>query len=278
MRKIKTVLVIYKKSTYETHVLRDGFASTATLRRAHDEHKATIKSVKVALEAAALNYKMAYRLEVGSTKRFDLIITLGGDGTFLRASRYVAGQLMLGVNSAPSNSVGALTSIQGRDFASKLNQIMNGDFHVEKWHRLRLRVNGKALPHLVLNDVLLSNICPATTSRYKIYVGRKRENHKSSGLWVATARGTTAAIAAAGGVQLSADVDQFQYLVREPFHGKRTPYHLTRGLLSSNQTLILINEMKEGALYLDGVQEMKRLHFGDRVEISLSKKPVTVIV
>jgi hypothetical protein len=96
-------------------------------------------------------------------------------------------------------------------------------------------------------------------------------------VWIASARGSTAACQAAGGMRLPFNQNQFQFLVREPFHGKKTPYHMIYGLLSGGQSVVLTNEMKEGALYLDGVQEIKHLHFGDRVEISLSSHPVNVI-
>jgi len=91
-----------------------------------------------------------------------------------------------------------------------------------------------------LNDLLLANPSPAAVSRFrmgwlhlvpegapsetygtvtrfggKAYDVSNSLNVWSSGMWVSTATGSTAAMAAAGGHIMDPDSDQLQYLIRE---------------------------------------------------------------
>ena len=61
---------------------------------------------------------------------------------------------------------------------------------------------------------------PAETTRYELQFNKKVEEHKSSGLWLSTAIGSTAAISAAGGQELAFDSQLSQYIVRELYKPK----------------------------------------------------------
>ena len=58
----------------------------------------------------------------------------------------------------------------------------------------------------ILNDILFANLYPAAVTRYKIKYNGRQEVHKSSGVWISTATGSTAAISAAGGKVYEAKV------------------------------------------------------------------------
>src|SRR5688572_21645513 len=94
------VLVIYKKSTYQVMVReRKNPRARALLERkdrtverllaAHEDHVQTIHDARLLLDRLGVPTVFRYRAAADRTERFDLAITLGGDGTLLRASHLV---------------------------------------------------------------------------------------------------------------------------------------------------------------------------------------------
>lgn len=288
-KKIKKALIVYKRSVYEKYILdekhehmtalyRKKHPSTRKILAAHVDHSKTLQKVKEELKKHGVKFKAERRKKIGPLKGYDLVITVGGDGTFLRTSHHVVDQLMIGVNSAPKASVGALCSITLNEFPKKLKLILDGKFKVRKFNRMEVRVNKKKLRTLALNDILYCNTCPAGTSRYIIKVGKQKEDHRSSGVWIATAAGSTAAIRAAGGKILPHFSQDLQYLVREPYQGTQKKYRLCRGTFKPGKKFELINQTMNAALYLDGMHSIHPLHYGDHITIANSKHPVSVIV
>lgn len=292
-KKIKKILIVVKRSLYQKYVLnnkrhhmadlhRQKHLSTKEIEVSYEEHNQTIALVKSVLKKNGIKADYLRRRYVGSSIKYrldnyDLILTLGGDGTFLKVSHFLENQLILGVNSAPSVSVGAHCSILGHDFEEKFQAFLAGKFKTKNLRRLSVSVNGDDLGVLALNDVLFANTVPAAMSRYLIQVGHSVEDQKSSGVWVSTASGSTAAIRAAGGQVLPLESSDFQYLVREPYMGPKNSYTLTGDVLGSRKKIVFINKMIESALYIDGVQDIFNLKYGDRIVITPSSKVLKVV-
>ena len=208
----------------------------------------------------------------------DLVITVGGDGTFLRtASHLKTNQLILGINSVPEVSTGALCAIKINEFSQIVPQLMNGDYKIFKMPRIAIHINGKKLPIEAINDVLFTNGSPAATSRYIISFKRKCEEHKSSGIWISTASGSTAAIHAAGGTIQKKNDDRLQLLVREPYQGIYNPYKITRLFLKKNEKVSLISKMIKSSIYLDGPTTHCQILYGDHITFSRSTRNVHTI-
>ena len=119
----------------------------------------------------------------------------------------------------------------------------------------------------ILNDFLYANCTPAETTSYRISLGDQRERHKSSGIWIATAAGSTAAINAAGGVRQKIDESLFQFYVREPYTPPDKPsYDIKSGMFDPEKNYILIENFSENAvLALDGQHGHVSLGFGDTI-------------
>lgn len=288
MSRFKNILVVYKPSTYQSYNLDRNASRVKALRLkgdvyvkrllwAHEQHRDTLELVKKTLREKGLSFALRQRKWVGHLTGYDLVVTVGGDGTFLRTSHAVTNQLMLGINSAPSISRGALCSITGHEFPEKLEEILAGHYKVKKLTRLQIAVNDKLVPIPALNDVLFANRCPAGTSRYSIRIGTREEHHTSSGVWVATASGSTAAIKAAGGKILQETSPKIQYFVREPYGG-RHHYRLVQGMLGSKQTIEFASQMVTASLYIDGTQKIIPVGFGDRVVIGRSPVGLRCVV
>jgi NAD+ kinase len=288
MHKIKRIFVVYKRSVYQKYVLDEGHEkmqeliekkhiSAATLIAAHEKHMAALNSILKVLDACGIPYDTETRNHLRQIKGYDLILTVGGDGTFLYSAHVASNQLIMGINSAPSVSVGALCSVKHTQFPQKLDEILRGRYRVKELPKIRISLNGHKIATEAINDVLYTNVSPAATSRYLIRYQRIREEHKSSGVWVATSTGSTAAINAAGGQKMKPLEKRLQYLVREPYQGIYNTYKLTGGFIPKDKKLTIVNKMAESKLFIDGPRDFVNLHYGDELEFMLSPKTLKVI-
>ncbi|MDO8517587.1 MAG: NAD(+)/NADH kinase, partial [Nanoarchaeota archaeon] len=66
-------------------------------------------------------------------KDIDLVISIGGDGTFLSASHFIDNQLILGVNNNVAQSEGALCSIDLIKLEEKISKIIQGNYTVKEY-------------------------------------------------------------------------------------------------------------------------------------------------
>jgi NAD+ kinase len=269
---MKRALVIYKKSTFErdivekkdpnfTKLLAQKDPTTERFIPAHKNHQASIEQVLHAFKERKYRVRRLPRYRRFDESQYDIICTIGGDGTFLDASKYVKNKSMIGVNSSPEDSVGRFCAITADQFASFLDQWEEGKAKPIELARLHVEKDGQAmLP--VLNDVLVCNQNPASTSRYILQVGKKKEEQKSSGIWISTAAGSTAAIRGAGGTVLPLEDKRYQWIVREPYPQPSHEPSMLFSLMKPQQLLKVHSKMREGRMYMDGSMRMHAFEFG----------------
>lgn len=275
---MKRVLLIYKKSILSIYgrerrdrrflrLLKKKDPSVARVHQSHDEHVAAMAAVREALRQAGCKTETAYRARIPNGDGFDLVVTLGGDGTLLEAARSVGDTPVLAVNSAPSSSYGFFCGATGATFADVLAQFLKGRAPTVRFTRMRVSVNGVAIPHAVLNDVLFCHRVPAATSRYLVTLRKRTEDHRSSGIWFSTAAGSTAAIRSAGGEVLPVNSRRIQYLVREPFMPGKERYAIHHGFLAPGEAIEVCSKMRTGMIYMDGPHLRRPLDMGDVVRV-----------
>ncbi len=145
----------------------------------------------------------------------DLVIVLGGDGTFLRAARMFVSQNvpLVGVNTG---ALGFLTHIEADKIRFYLDLLLQGAYKLEPRMMLSIQnPNGEsittaALPgeQLALNDVVVKNANPSQLCRLQLFVNNTLVAvYDSDGLILSTPSGTTAYTMAAGGPVISPEVD-----------------------------------------------------------------------
>lgn len=182
----------------------------------------------------------------------DLVIVLGGDGTYLHAVRMLSGEKapILGVNMG---SLGFLTETRKEDLYSAVTMTL--DNKMEKRPRAMLDIKvlreGKLLSHTkALNDVVIER----GPFSQLINIAIHSENHlvgevKADGILVATPTGSTAYNLAAGGPILHPYVHSF---VVTPI----CPHSLTHRpiIFPDDQTLTfrLLNKKQRAFLTVDG--------------------------
>ena len=276
------VLVVYKKDAYQQYIqerrdphlgrlLRARHPDALEMQRAHAVHRQALETVVHALRQLPVDFDLAYRADLKVTqKRYRLVVSVGGDGTFLQAARSVTQTPILGVNSDPQRSEAVFCAATRRTFARLCRAALQDRLPELRLSRLRMALNGRLLPHRAINDILVVHDDPATMSRYRLRIGAREEFQKSSGLWVATAAGSSSAVLAAGGVRLPWGAARFQYRPRELYRGRLSSPCLTGGVLTAKSSVRVTWLMRRGSAFVDGPHVQVPLRFADRLEIRLS--------
>jgi len=181
---------------------------------------------------------------------------------------------LLGVNSAPRDSVGYLALARRATIPKTLDAIAAGILKPVPVTRLSVTLDGVALPEAGLNDVLFAHQHPAATSRYLVRLGRQAEEHRSSGLWISTAAGSTAGIRSSGGAVLPLRSRRLQFRARELYRRPGAEYRLAVGFLAPGEELVVESQMDSGWLYLDGSRVAYPFPFGARAEVRSLPEPL----
>jgi NAD+ kinase len=283
------VALVVKRSAFQEHVeeqqdphihrlLEQGDPSVARLRASHDEHTATVDEVLAMLSALRIQVVFLGRAgEAFDSNGLDLVITVGGDGTLLSASHSVANVPILGINSAPSHSVGFFCGARRDNAQRAITRALRGELRRAVLTRMQVRQNDEVVHARVLNEALFCHISPAATSRYLLRLGDIEEEQKSSGFWIGPAAGSTAAQRSAGGKVLRLTSKDLQLVVREPYtpHGER--YQLRRALVSPGVSLVVRSKMHEAKLFVDGPNRSIDVRFGDVLEFCEASEALTVL-
>lgn len=281
------VLVVYRKSTYQTLALdrRDPAfldllerhdPTVRLMEQVHRQHTRALESVVETLMALGIPHSTMERGTVRKFTGLDLVITVGGDGTFLNAShRMPAGVPLLGLVSSDA-SEGHFCATTAAGFPRTMRTLIAGDMKPILLQRLQVTIGGKPVPELALNDVLLCHRNAAAMSRYLVMLDGYQEEQKSSGVWIATAAGSTGAIGSSGGVVVPPRSRRIQFVVREPYLGRRREYRLLKGFVQPGQSLEFASKMDQGKIYVDGPHIAYPYPFGTRLSVRVSDQPLTV--
>lgn len=262
---------------------RSGDATARRILASDEEQKRTIETVRKTLtkhritftEFSARDFSAIEKRKINAA---NLVITIGGDGTALGTSHYITKGAMLGVNSAPGDSVGHFCHTNRRNFEVGFAKILSAKWKPTRLSRLAVILDDKLLPELALNDVLIAHNCPASTTRYIIERGELSEEQRSSGIWISTAAGSTAGIHSAGGKVMPLGSKRIQYLVRELYREPKRNYVLVHGFLGSKDEILIASKMQKGQLYIDGARTAYSLPFGSRVKIKQSMNNLRLFV
>ena len=129
------------------------------------------------------------------TDGLDVVISLGGDGTMLRAvdTAYEAGVPVLGVNVG---QMGYLTEVEPSEFEAALDRLIAGDFEVAERMVLEMTVesSGSAKGRwFALNEAVLEKVHTGRLVRLEVDInGTFFTTYAADGVIVATPTGSTA--------------------------------------------------------------------------------------
>jgi NAD+ kinase len=283
------VIVVAKRTAYRRYVeeagdlrvralLKSRDPSVASWLASHREHERTMEEVERALDAVGAQTLIVRRAHAAfDTSDAVLVIAVGGDGTLLAASHCVGRAPILGVNSAPSHSVGFFCAAQRKNFEQHLRRALEDRLPSLSLSRMSVSVNDALRSKRVLNEALYCHSSPAATSRYILRAGRVREEQRSSGFWIGPAAGSTAAQRSAGGRVLPLNSSLLQLVVREPYVPFGQKYKLLRMLIEPRRSVVVQSKMDDAALYLDGPHRRLSVQLGDVVSFRVSDEPLSVL-
>lgn len=150
----------------------------------------------------------------------DCLFVLGGDGTFLNASRWIGdtGVPMIGVKFG---DVGFLAEIVEESLFDAAESVLSRNFEIRPRMRLDVKVcrHDEIIAHeTVLNDVVINKGALARLAMIRAGInGHYLTTYRSDGLIVATPTGSTAYSLAAGGPIIHPAVDAMILTPINPF-------------------------------------------------------------
>ena len=189
-----------------------------------------------------------------------------------------------------------------RNMADELALVLYGGGHLHSRTRIRCKVKStfsetRLVP--ALNDILIANPSPAAVSRFRMgwmqlvpegapsetygtitrFGGKAYDvvnslNVWSSGMWMCTATGSTAAMAAAGGHIMPFDSEDLQYLIREHMLEEDSASEVNNGLIRTGEKLHVRWNSQKGRIFIDGSHLTQNLELGDEIMIDSKAPPL----
>ncbi|MBI2141725.1 NAD(+)/NADH kinase [Candidatus Woesearchaeota archaeon] len=259
--KIRKVLVVYYARNYGT---------LTALKLALGKNKIAASYIKREGESAIKKAAL----------KADCVVVVGGDGTLLRASHLIESTPVLHVSSNSNVNEAFFARATAKDIGRKIRLISKGKYKLLPLLRLEAEINGKKLPFKALNEVYAGSKTPYHTARYKLIIGNKTEEQKSSGILISTPAGSYAWTRSAGGRTMPLTAKEVQFVVREPYVGRLTKPKMTKGVLSSSQSITVISniwERHKGEVVIDSYKKEFKFDKGSRLVVKAARQPLNLV-
>jgi NAD+ kinase len=199
----------------------------------------------------------------------DLLITLGGDGSMLRAARLTANCAIpiLGVNMG---RLGFLTEVQPAEWPNRIQQTFLGNYWIEERMMVHAehRHNDQVInAYEALNEIVISRGQLARVVRLRTYInGEFLTTYTADGLIISTATGSTAYALAAGGPILPPELENFLLIPLAPHLSLERAIVLSKGAV----VCVQVSTDHTAVLTVDGQLEIE---VTDEDEVIMSASP-----
>jgi len=203
----------------------------------------------------------------------DLVISCGGDGTFLSCAQRYQSSTLLGMNSdyqaqASSGSFGALTSTNHVNLKRNLRRLKEQKFTIDKWNRLQASINGKLIERYAVNDIYYGQKIAYQTCDLRITQSGVSEEFNCSGVLCCTGMGSHAWYYNSGGNPFSNELDAFGFQVLFP--NLKWPLRFTSGIVASHYDLVIVPERDHYVLSYDSKPDVIETFLGDEIRLFLA--------
>ncbi|MEQ9364133.1 MAG: hypothetical protein RIF32_07825 [Leptospirales bacterium] len=290
------IFIVVKRTKWERDRVRYGSARTTkkiysrqsnpqhnAYERVFQAHERQIRNLE-ALRAALPDARYLQREELPYLENgdYDLLISFGGDNHFVHVSHYLSsGRPILGLNSDPESSTGALLYFKPTDFLKKIPTLLDADppgsaetsegLQVEAWTRIGCDIETpdgrrkKLSP--CISEITVRSSFHDYVSRYLIRKGgdalrtdQKWEEHKNSGLLLACGAGSTGwyrncqPLSQQTKATFPKDADYFRTVAREVGSRARRNFEYIQTTVEIGETLSVVSEM-DGEITVDADPE-----------------------
>ncbi len=225
----------------------------------------------------------------------DVIIVIGQDGLVANTAKYVNGLPIIAVNPDPESFDGVLLPFNVHSFQTALDNVLVGSYRSKMVTMAQAKLNdGQRL--LAFNDLFIG-VANHGSSRYKIIVDGRTENHSSSGIIISTGAGSTGWLSSlfnmangmnkafAGNTSLknytmNMETDELVYVVREPFVSKTSTATITAGKILRNTQFEIESHMPQnGVIFSDGIQaDFLVFNSGSIAEIGIAPEKAQLVM
>jgi NAD+ kinase len=211
----------------------------------------------------------------GRLRETDLVVTLGGDGTFLSGARLAAprGIPLLGVNLG---RLGFLTELEAEQVEDGVARFINGSYRIEERTILQVtlrRAERNVVRAIGLNEVVVNRAGDARMLRVEIDVGGQEVGTiDADGIMVATATGSTAYALASGGPILEPTLRDLVLVPMNPFALTVRPIVFPPG-----QDISLAIARGPAEMRVDGARRGRSIETGDTLRCGSHPRRLKVV-
>jgi NAD+ kinase len=233
----------------------------------------TLKARKV--QAGEVRRDAPAQAVARSLEDSDLLLTLGGDGTFLAGARLAAprGIPILGVNHG---RLGFLTEIEAGDMNDGIRRYLDGTYRIEERTMLEvtlLRGRRRLAREIGLNEVVLDHAGDARILRLEIDVSDQAVGTiDADGAIVATASGSTAYALASGGPILEPTLEDLVLVPMSPFALTVRPI-----VFAPKQAITLTVVRGPAEMRVDGSRRGRAVATGDMIRCGTHQRKLKVV-
>jgi NAD+ kinase len=201
----------------------------------------------------------------------DLLVTVGGDGTLLRAAR-LAHPLRLPILGVNTGRLGFLTEVEAdRAGFAALTRVFQGDVQIDERVALHATIAGSADVHFALNEVVVRRVAQARLAPFGLRLDEELITEMpSDGIIVATPTGSTAYFLSTGGPIIHPSVDALGVAGLMPHTLFARPL-----IVPSDATIGIVcdRELTHANLETDGIVAAD-LRGGDNVVVKRAVEPM----
>ncbi|MEN8154539.1 MAG: NAD(+)/NADH kinase [Acidobacteriota bacterium] len=202
----------------------------------------------------------------------DLIILIGGDGTFLSVASFAV-KSRIPVAGFNLGTLGFLTELKKENLEKSLKKLLEGNFKISERKLLEVEFRGEK--SIALNDVVISKGNIARIIKLKLEINNDEVTEISSdGLIIATPTGSTAYSLSAGGPILTPEVNG---IVVTPICAHSLTFRPFVIPDNSSIKVTLVSDMANVFVTMDG-QKVIPLKHGESVSIKTYDKKLKMII
>jgi len=244
----------------------------------------SVKKIEVALlkdETIPVKFDLPSLFPKEFESTIECLVSLGGDGTFLRAARFCfnKGLPLLGINVG---NLGFLAEVNLNDFKNAIDKLLAGDYKIEERMLLELELcrNGKIIkekdfPFIALNEFTINRNLMSKIIDLEIFINDfKFINFRADGLIIATPTGSTAYSLSAGGPIVEPNN---QVIIITPLCAHNL---FTRSMILNTENKIEIQiktKNENDCLSIDGIKQKINIKSEDLLRIKKSKLKLNLI-
>lgn len=223
-------------------------------------------------EAQSFAFEPAGIIDNLDSLNIDMAISLGGDGTFLKAARFIGatGIPIVGINTG---RLGFLADVSADEMENFFTQLHDGHYTVRERHLLELVTSDNTeQPSYALNEITVSKHDSSSMIAVHTTVGGEHlATYMGDGLIIATPTGSTAYSLSAGGPIIYPQADVFVLTAVAPHSLNVRPI-----VIADNKAIELHIESRSGS-FLVAVDGISR-SYPEHTTLTLRKAEHTIRV